>query len=414
MTHKDIYTKFMIEYEKADSIEHKPQLTEYEVAVVLDKAYNALIAQKVSGNNYRRTPFEGDLKSIEDLAPLVTQAALSLSDPTDVTGLYENVRCTYLPDTYLYFIDGHLLRNVASSKNSSRRKMPSNSTVLYNASKDNTTAIDPEIWAEGYMIPTVELMNNKDKYKEIVLSCSMFKTFVLWYVWFDNSKYDEEDEDPIGWTATNTGRLNMDYTITDDVYEFIENHGGTEGCPAIFITPEGDYNDYETPLVVYGVPEEQSTTPDDDDHVVTGNGPIDGNPVRMVPVQLVTHQIAKNFFASAYNLPWIKNPVCYIESGIDRQDKLYVVYDPYKSPSLSKIYITYIRKPNTFTKDLKNVETYKSFFDWGKSTTVPDEYKFECNDTFAEELVSLAITFILENTESQRLNSKLNMRGLEA
>jgi hypothetical protein len=32
----------------------------------------------------------------------------------------------------------------------------------------------------------------------------------------------------------------------------------------------------------------------------------------------------------------------------------------------------------------------------------------------AEELITLAIAFALENIESQRLNSKLNMRGLEA
>jgi hypothetical protein len=43
-----------------------------------------------------------------------------------------------------------------------------------------------------------------------------------------------------------------------------------------------------------------------------------------------------------------------------------------------------------------------------------DRYTFECNDTMAEELISLAVAFALENVESQRLNSKLNMRGLEA
>ena len=43
-----------------------------------------------------------------------------------------------------------------------------------------------------------------------------------------------------------------------------------------------------------------------------------------------------------------------------------------------------------------------------------DYYTFECNDTVAEELISLAVAFALENVESQRLNSKLNMRGLEA
>nr|DAF65995.1 MAG TPA: hypothetical protein [Caudoviricetes sp.]DAH00442.1 MAG TPA: hypothetical protein [Crassvirales sp.] len=44
MTHKDIYTKFMIEYDKANVASSYPSLTEYEIATILDKAYNALIA----------------------------------------------------------------------------------------------------------------------------------------------------------------------------------------------------------------------------------------------------------------------------------------------------------------------------------------------------------------------------------
>jgi len=71
MTHKDIYTKFMIEYDKANVTSSYPSLTEYEIATVLDKAYNALIAQKVTGNNARRVGFEMDTKAISDLAPLV-------------------------------------------------------------------------------------------------------------------------------------------------------------------------------------------------------------------------------------------------------------------------------------------------------------------------------------------------------
>ena len=58
MTHKDIYTKFMIEYDKANVTSSYPSLTEYEVATVLDKAYHALIAQKVTGNNVRRVALE--------------------------------------------------------------------------------------------------------------------------------------------------------------------------------------------------------------------------------------------------------------------------------------------------------------------------------------------------------------------
>ena len=75
------------------------------------------------------------------------------------------------------------------------------------------------------------------------------------------------------------------------------------------------------------------------------------------------------------------------------------------------ISVTFIKKPNTFVKEkLTEGNTYFTWID----DTVPEAYKFECNDTVAEELISLAVTFALENVESQRLNTKLNMRGLEA
>ena len=74
MTHTDIKTKFMIEYDKANVTSSYPSLTEYEVATLLDKAYLALIAQKVTGNNARRTPFESDVKSVADLQQLVKHA----------------------------------------------------------------------------------------------------------------------------------------------------------------------------------------------------------------------------------------------------------------------------------------------------------------------------------------------------
>ena len=71
MTHADIYEKFMIEYDKENVTTSYPSLTEYEIATLLDKAYLALIAQKFTGNNMRRVPFEGDEKAVEDLQPLV-------------------------------------------------------------------------------------------------------------------------------------------------------------------------------------------------------------------------------------------------------------------------------------------------------------------------------------------------------
>ena len=48
MTHNDIYTKFMIEYDKANITSSYPSLTEYEIATILDKAYLAIIAQKLN------------------------------------------------------------------------------------------------------------------------------------------------------------------------------------------------------------------------------------------------------------------------------------------------------------------------------------------------------------------------------
>lgn len=67
MTHENIFEKFMIEYDKANITSSYPSLTDYEIATILDKAYLALIAQKVTGTNFRKAPFEIDTKAIEDI-----------------------------------------------------------------------------------------------------------------------------------------------------------------------------------------------------------------------------------------------------------------------------------------------------------------------------------------------------------
>ena len=125
--------------------------------------------------------------------------------------------------------------------------------------------------------------------------------------------------------------------------------------------------------------------------------PQDGEVDRMVPVQLVTHQIATKFYSTAYNLPWIKIPVGYIEGS-----KLYVVYDPINSPTFNSARVVYVKAPAPFI----NSTTDSADF----TTTT----QFECSDSMAEELINLAISFALENVESPRLTTKLNMRGLEA
>lgn len=87
MTHADIYEKFMIEYDKENVTTSYPSLTEYEIATLLDKAYLALIAQKFTGNNMRRVPFEGDEKAVEDLQPLVQEGIIPFIS-NDHTSLY--------------------------------------------------------------------------------------------------------------------------------------------------------------------------------------------------------------------------------------------------------------------------------------------------------------------------------------
>ena len=67
MTHSDIYTKFMIEYDKANITSSYPSLTKYEIATILDKADIAIVAQRYTESNPRRSAFESDMKAIEDL-----------------------------------------------------------------------------------------------------------------------------------------------------------------------------------------------------------------------------------------------------------------------------------------------------------------------------------------------------------
>lgn len=245
MTHKDIYTKFMIEYDKANVASSYPSLTEYEIATILDKAYNALIAQKFTGNNPRRSSFESDNKSISDLQPLIKT--------DECTGSLDDVNSfsANLPNEFLYYIS----------------------------------------------------------------SC-------------------------------------IKHTISEE------------------------------------------------------SKPMDELTTRIVNVKLVDHNTANKFLISPTNLPWVKTPVCYIEG-----DKITVIYDPMMQDLETDISVTFIKKPNTFVKE--KLTEGNTYFTW-IGDTVPEAYKFECNDTVAEELISLAVTFALENVESQRLNTKLNMRGLEA
>lgn len=103
MTQADIYTKFMIEYDKANITSSYPSLTKYEIATILDKAYLALIAQKITGNNPRKAPFEYDTKSIEDVRHLEVTKTIFGEPLAKRPALNEYVY--EIPSDYLYYVD---------------------------------------------------------------------------------------------------------------------------------------------------------------------------------------------------------------------------------------------------------------------------------------------------------------------
>lgn len=110
MTYKDIHKKYMIEYDKENVTSSYPSLTTYEIATILDKAYLALIAQKLTGNQ-QRVPFEGDIKAIEDVRNLIVSKKISKSNttlPIDNAVIYKLSDILYFL-TALVLIDGKLV-----------------------------------------------------------------------------------------------------------------------------------------------------------------------------------------------------------------------------------------------------------------------------------------------------------------
>ena len=110
MTYKDIHKKYMIEYDKENVTSSYPSLTTYEIATILDKAYLALIAQKLTGNQ-QRVRFEGDIKAVEDVRNLIASKKISKSNttlPIDNAVIYKLSDILYFL-TALVLIDGKLV-----------------------------------------------------------------------------------------------------------------------------------------------------------------------------------------------------------------------------------------------------------------------------------------------------------------
>lgn len=356
MTHKDIYTKFMIEYDKANVTSSYPSLTEYEVATVLDKAYNALIAQKVTGNNVRRASFEVDLKAIEDIAPLVIRDTIDLHKNKDIA---ENVYSGGLPKTMLYFIDGYLTLKVNNGDG------PMDGITYRNLPMQLVNhQIAKKFFVTSYNIPWVKqpvcyIEGMKDNYENRTLNVVVSSIGFIENVPFieEGYKFDGFVDNP---HIENTSYLGDPTGVVFDTrnnrFVYLVEEGGLSPSKKYYISFSGSFENKDK----YDSPE----------------------------------------LGNLYKY----NDQLYFYNGTTLQEADRAIQSQ----------IVYIKRPNTFVKDLSDTPTtYESFFDWGAGA-VPESYKFECNDTIAEELISLAISFALENIESNRLTSKLNMRGLEA
>ena len=188
MTHSDIKTKFLIEYDKANITSSYPSLTDYEIATVLDKAYNALIAQKVTGNNPRQIGFEGDNKAIEDIQPLINTSTINQAS---IKQICENSVEYNKPDDFLYYIQGkiELQYNVNSTD---VYRLQNVQLVTHNIASKFMCTTSNKPWVEK---PVCFMEHNKiivlidpvlhDPRNFVLTRISKFKTFAL-----PGNKYD--------------------------------------------------------------------------------------------------------------------------------------------------------------------------------------------------------------------------------
>lgn len=328
MTHNDIYTKFMIEYDKANVTSSYPSLTQYEVATILDKAYYALIAQKVTGNNPRQVPFESDVKAIADVQPLVKHIDLPI-DPASHNIMGANIVEVSIPEDFMYYVQLLLEYKLPNTKLSVADTNVISSHDQSFAGNDSNQQLDP-----------TELFYGADT-----------------------------DDIPSG---INWQNLYYSSTVGDIVNDVEEQSSG-----------EGN--------------------------------PYDKKPVRLVPVKLTSHDVAEKFIVTPYNMPWVKVPVAYMQGG-----KIDIVYDPINKPMIDKdddIHLVYVHKPTPFATTVTETtvdENEEEVTVTKKAVDFSEDTQFELLDSMAEELINLAIIMALENVESARMNTKLNMRGLES
>ena len=389
MTHKDIYTKFMIEYDKANVTSSYPSLTEYEAATILDKAYLALIGQKITGNNYRRAGLETDIKAVSDLAPLiVTERNISdifISFSTiypDERSLLYNVSKTEWDNMCL---EGYKYQIDDNPYNGQFRI--AGVQIQYISGQQERQIIDfnNEVISSNSLYGLNELIPSKiEEYLPAIHPAYNIENILF-------APYDESAEEYTNSTKMSIGNYNFDDNVQDILRDKPIYNETTCILPEDFLY----FVNATATTEYYGKMQQKMTN--------------------IYIAELIGHNQAKKFYETSTNIPWINGVVAYLDKAKynlgdlnELKDSIRILCDPYvyqgnvrSRQSVIKVSLTYIKKPLSFVSNL-----YNNGFN--------ENVDFECNDSFAEELISLAVAFALENVESQRLNSKLITRRLEA
>lgn len=114
----------------------------------------------------------------------------------------------------------------------------------------------------------------------------------------------------------------------------------------------------------------------------------DGNN-RSAVVELVSHEIARNFISTYNNNPWIENPIATIEDN-----SLIVYIDQLEMTGTFTIDITYVKHPTS----IANLPSDSGL------TEVPEYVQ--------NEIVNKAVQLALDNIESQRIQTKSQLNTL--
>lgn len=129
-----------------------------------------------------------------------------------------------------------------------------------------------------------------------------------------------------------------------------------------------------------------------------------GNKAQSQIAQVISSILADKFRQTSTNMPWIKNPVCFLENN-----QVHIIMDPkcfnpnnianYTAVTVSPYYI---RKPKMFT-DKEDKTMY-----------IQTDNKVPLSDSACEELINLAIIFACKSVENPRISTEIQTKSLEA